>query len=117
MSRAVRRRAYSYGRLAEAACVWSLRLRGYRILARRFRTHVGEIDIVARRGRMVAIVEVKARHGETPPAVSPRQRRRIVRAAEAFLAHRPQPGAGLRFDLMTVARWRPPRHLEDAWRP
>ena len=56
-----RRRAYRFGRFAESLCVWSLRLRGYRVLARRFAVAVGEIDIVAQRGATLAVIEVKAR--------------------------------------------------------
>ncbi len=61
MSQAPRRRAYRFGQFAETLCVWSLRLRGYSVLARRFDARVGELDIVARRGGVLAIVEVKAR--------------------------------------------------------
>lgn len=114
-----RRRAWRYGRLAEALCAWSLRLRGYRILARGFRVPVGEIDIVARRGRILAMVEVKARDdlATAVEAVDRRQRRRILRAAGAFLAMRPACAAlEVRFDLMVVRPWRPPLHLTDAWR-
>ncbi len=61
-----RRRAYRFGRLAESLCVWSLRLRGYRVLARRFAVAVGEIDIVAHRGTILAVIEVKARQRDDP---------------------------------------------------
>ena len=114
-----KRRAWAFGRLAEEFCSWHLRLRGYRILARRFRAPVGEIDIVARRGRTLAIVEVKARERRdaAAEALSIRQRRRIVRAAEAFLRQRPGcAGLEVRFDLMMVAPWRLPVHMRDAWR-
>ena len=114
-----RRRAWAFGRWAEEICSWHLRLRGYRILARRFRTPVGEIDIVARRGRTLAVVEVKAREQRdaAAEAVSARQRRRIVRAAEAFLQQRPGCASlDARFDVMLVAPWRLPVHMKDAWR-
>jgi len=120
MSGAARRRAYRFGRRAEALCLWSLRLRGYRILARRFDARVGEIDIVARRDGLVAFIEVKARADAADPAalVTPRQWRRIARAAGAFLArHDPEGRLSARFDMMLVRRWRVPRHLRDAWRP
>ena len=61
MSRQRRRRAYGLGRRAEWMAAWWLRLKGYRILARDFRVAVGEIDLIARRGRTLALVEVKAR--------------------------------------------------------
>ena len=111
-------RAWRFGRLAETACAWVLRLKGYRIVARGFRVPVGEIDIIARRGRTLAFVEVKARADDGAPEVlTPRQRRRITRAAEAFLKARPgYRGLDLRFDLMVVGRRSPPRHVANAWR-
>jgi len=116
---AERRRREASGRLAESACVWHLRLRGWRVLARRVRSPVGEIDIVAARRGLVAFIEVKARGDFTSAAhaVTPHQRRRIGRAAQAFLQKRPElAGCDMRFDVMLVAPWRPPRHLIDAWR-
>jgi putative endonuclease len=113
-----RRRAVRFGRRAEDLCVAWLRLKGYRILARDLRFHVGEIDIVARRGRALAFVEVKSRvDAATADALGAHQRRRIVRAAEAFLQRRPELAQlDLRFDLMLIAPWRRPRHLVAAWR-
>ena len=76
------------GRLAESAAAWLLRLKGYRILARRYATPVGEIDLVARKGELVLFVEVKRRtHAATAlEALLPRQQRRIARAAALFPA-------------------------------
>lgn len=114
-----RRRAWRYGRLAEAVGVWFLRIKGYRILVRGFRSPVGQIDIVARRGRTLAVVEVKARTdpGRAAEAIGPRQRRRIVRATEAFLMVRPAAAElNIRFDVILVSPWRLPVHLVDAWR-
>ena len=111
--------AWRRGRRAEALCVWLLRLRGWRILARDYRVPVGEIDIIARRGSVIAAVEVKARTaaGAAAEAVTPRQRRRVARAFEHFLARRPPPpGCVLRFDVMLVAPSRLPRQIVDAWR-
>jgi len=96
-----------------------LRLRGWRILASGWRCPSGEIDIVARRGRVLAIVEVKARPdlAGAAGAITPRQRRRLARAAESFLAARPDlAGLDIRFDVMTVEKGRLPRHLPSAWR-
>lgn len=110
---------YARGRYAEGLCVCQLRLCGWRILARRFRSPVGEIDIVARRGRMLAFIEVKARAdtGAAAESLGARQRQRIWRAAEHFLKLRPEhAGAELRFDVMLVAPWRLPVRLADAWR-
>jgi putative endonuclease len=111
--------AGEYGRFAEARCALGLRLKGYRILARRHRSRVGEIDIIARRGRTVVFVEVKARQSlETAlESLSARQRLRIRNAAELYLATRPHLNdLDARFDVMLVAGWRWPRHLKDAWR-
>lgn len=119
MSRADRHRAYRRGRWAEAACTASLLLRGYRILGRRLRSPVGEIDIVARRGPVLAIIEVKARPdaGTAAEAVTPRQRERLVRAAGWVVAARPDLAAlDIRFDVMLVTPWRWPHHMVDAWR-
>jgi len=114
-----RQRAQRRGHLAEWVCLWHLRLRGWRILARGWRCPAGEIDILARRGKVLAVIEVKSR-GEIASAalaLAPRQRRRITRAAEAFLSGRPElAGLDLRFDLMLVAPLRLPRHWRAAWR-
>lgn len=118
-----RQAAQRRGRRAETLCIWALRLKGYGVLARRHvtgrGTGAGEIDIVARRAGVVAFIEVKARPSlaQAAEAVSPQQRRRLARAAAAFLAHRPDLAACTpRFDAMLVAPWRWPLHLIDAWR-
>ena len=114
-----RQRAQRRGRVAEWLCLWHLRLRGWHILARDWRCPAGEIDILARRGRVLAVIEVKSR-GElatAATALAPRQRRRIARAAEAFLLQRSDLARlDLRFDLMLVAPRRLPRHWRGAWR-
>ena len=69
-SRRRRRRTWRLGKTAEARAVWMLRLKGYRIVARRYRTAVGEIDIVARRGSLLAMIEVKARDRDIPVSMS-----------------------------------------------
>jgi putative endonuclease len=115
-----RRQAYRAGRVAETLCVWLLRLKGYRVLARDWRVPVGEIDILARRGSVLAAVEVKRRGNlvDAAEAVGPRQQRRILRALEAFVARNPALGhLTLRFDVMLVAPRAAPRHIMDAWRP
>lgn len=118
-----RTEARTRGRLAEEAAVWLLRLKGFRILARGFAvgrgSGAGEVDIIARRGRLLAFVEVKARATPVQAAEALRasQRRRIERAAEAFLARRPDlAGSAIRFDAVLVVPGRLPRHVADAWR-
>jgi putative endonuclease len=120
MNAAGKRQAFRRGHLAEMLCLWYLRLKGYRILARRFRVKVGEIDLIAQRGRVLAAIEVKARASITTAgeAISAHQRRRITRALEHFLAQRPElAGLTLRFDVMLVTPRRLPQHLANAWYP
>lgn len=115
-----RRRAWAFGLAAETAAAMFLRLKGYRIVERRHRNPRGEIDLIARRGKTLVFAEVKARAEEETAvaAVTPRQRRRIERAAAGFLARRNvPPDAAVRFDLIAVSPWRLPRHIPDAWRP
>ena len=100
-------------------------LKGYRILARRARTPAGEIDLIAKRGRTVAFVEVKARKTKIAAleAVTPRAQGRIIRAAELWMArHSEFADNDWRFDIVAVlpGRFLPfgwPEHFPDAWRP
>ena len=117
---AARRRAWRAGRWAESLASLRLRVTGYRILARNWRSPVGEIDIIARRGDFLVIIEVKNRLAQEAAlyAVSPRQQLRLARAALAFQAHRADcRGLSLRFDVMTVGPGFWPTHLKEAWRP
>ena len=114
-----RQRSYRRGRMAEWRAVWWLRLKGYRIVDRNFKVPVGEIDLVARRGAVLAFVEVKARTslGAAGMAITPRQQSRIIRAAGVFLQQNP----GLshlapRFDALLLCPGHWPRHETDAWR-
>jgi putative endonuclease len=119
MSLVARRIAWSRGRSAETLCVWVLRLKGWRILARDLKLPVGEIDIVARRGKIVAAIEVKARGAldTAVHSVTTRQRRRITRALAGFLARRPDLARlSPRFDVMLLVPGRLPRHIAGAWR-
>lgn len=109
-----------FGRRAERwAALW-LRLKGYRILARRVRNRYGEIDLVCRQGGCVVFVEVK---GRTSPAAAleslgAQQQRRIAAAAQFFLRDRPALAKlDRRFDLVTITPKGLPRHLTDVWRP
>jgi putative endonuclease len=109
VSRQGRERA---GRFAETVAAWLLRLR-------RYATPLGEIDLVARRGDLLIFVEVKQRPraAEALASLLPRQQARIARAAAAYLQRRPGLACcAVRFDLVAVAPWRLPRHVQDIWR-
>ena len=110
--------AFKTGLSAETRAAAYLMAKGYRILAKRFRTPYGEIDIVARRRNLVAFVEVKARAtlDEAAFAVTPRQQGRIINAAQAWLvAHPEHANFELRFDAMLIAPRHLPRHLLAAF--
>ena len=114
-----RQEAEAGGRRAEALAVLWLRLKGYQILDRRLKTPVGELDLIARRGKVICFVEVKARNTRDAAldALGTRQRRRIERAAAWWCANRQHdPTISLRFDLIAVAPGRRPVHVMDAWR-
>lgn len=111
-----RQRAYRLGHRGEWLAAMALRLKGYRILARRYRTKLGEIDLIARRGDVVAIVEVKARPTveAAMDAVSYHAQIRIERAADLWLARQPDHARlSLRFDLVAVLPRRWPVHVEN----
>jgi putative endonuclease len=114
-----RRRAHVFGLRAEwIAAAWLL-AKGYRVLARRFLVKGGEIDLVVQRGDAIAFVEVKAREeiDDALDAIREVKRRRISRAARAWLARNPwAAGATLRGDAVFVAPGRLPRHAVEAYR-
>jgi putative endonuclease len=110
--------AFHTGVSAEARAAAFLMAKGYRILAKRFRTPYGEIDLVARRRSLLVFVEVKARAtiDDAAYAVTARQQRRIIDAAQAWLmAHPEHAEFELRFDAMLIAPRRLPRHLLAAF--
>ena len=115
---AKRQIAFRAGISAESRAAALLVAKGYRILARRWKSPVGEIDIVARRRHLLVFVEVKARHSldEAAEAVTDRQRARIVAAAEAWIATYPDPSIhDMRFDAMLIAPGKMPRHIQGAF--
>ena len=110
--------AFRLGLSAESRAAAFLIAKGFRILARRWRSPAGEIDIVARRKALLIFVEVKARAtlDGAAESVTDRQKRRIVGAAEAWLAARPDDSVrDMRFDAMLVAPGRMPRHIPGAF--
>jgi putative endonuclease len=110
--------AFALGLSAESRAAAYLIAKGYRIVARRWRSPVGEIDIVARRRGVLIFVEVKARErlDDAAEAVIESQQRRIIAAAEAWLATYPDHGnRDIRFDVVLVAPRSIPRHIMAAF--
>ena len=110
--------AFRTGLSAESRAAALLLAKGYRILARRFRTPVGEIDIVCGRRNTLVFVEVKARHtlDDAAEAVTGRNRQRIVAAAEYWLSQKPDDVMReMRFDVVLVAPGKMPRHIPAAF--
>lgn len=113
-----RRKSEDAGRAAEIAALWFLRLKGWRLLAHRYKSPVGEVDLVMRRGDVTAFIEVKAR-GSLDGAVhsvSPRQARRISAAARHFqMQNAGSARQSWRFDIVAVSPYHWPRHIENAF--
>ena len=106
------------GRRAERIAAWWLRFHGYRILATRFRSGAGEIDLIARRGAMLAFVEVKRRNDADDAllAVGVTARKRIARAADLWIARNPRYNdTDRRFDVIAVVPGRLPRHFRSVF--
>ena len=112
-----RQAAEKRGRGAETLACWYLRLKGWRILARRARVPGGEVDIIARRRRTLAFVEVKARASEEAAAFSLDEwrLRRVAAAAERLSPRYMRANDDVRIDAIFVVPGRWPRHLADVW--
>jgi len=111
-----RQRHYRRGHRGERLAALALMLKGYRILARRYRTRLGEIDLIARRGNTIAIVEVKVRPTlvAAMEAISFQSEKRIEAAADLWLSHqRDHAKLSLRFDMVAVLPRRWPVHVEN----
>ena len=111
-----RQRHYRRGHRGERLAALALMLKGYRILARRYRTRLGEIDLIARRGNTIAIVEVKVRPTlvGAMEAISFQSEKRIEAAADLWLSHqRDHAKLSLRFDMVAVLPRRWPVHVEN----
>lgn len=111
-----RLQAYRRGHRAEYFAALALVAKGYRIIARRYRTKCGEIDLIARRGDVVAIVEVKARPtlAEAMEAIGHTAARRIEAATDHWLAQQADYARlCIRFDMVAVLPWRWPIHVEN----
>lgn len=114
-----RQQAETQGRQGEARAAAWLRLKGWSILDQRVKTPVGEIDLVARRGNLVAFVEVKwrKRANDLATAIDAYRLRRVAAAAEAVAHKYAQNGEDLRIDVILLAPRAFPRHITNAWQP
>jgi putative endonuclease len=112
-----RQAAEKRGRRAETLACWYLRVHGWRILARRARVPGGEVDIVARRGRTLAFIEVKARASDDAAAfaLDDWRLRRVVVAAERLAPRYMRDGDDVRVDAMFIVPRHWPRHLANVW--
>ena len=112
-----RRAAEAAGRRGERIAGWWLRLKGWSILDRRVRTPAGEVDIVARRGKLIAFVEVKSRATgpELDFAIDQRRLARVAAAAEVLMPRYAGPDDDIRVDVILLAPGQMPRHIENAW--
>lgn len=112
-----RRIAEAAGRRGERLAGWWLRLKGWRILDRRVRTPAGEVDLIARRGNLIAFVEVKMRatSAELDFAIDERRLSRVAAAAEFLMPRYAGPGDDIRVDVILLAPGTRPRHIENAW--
>ena len=122
MGKADRQQAERTGRLAELAALVYLVLTGHRLLARRFQSSGGEIDLIVRRSKTIVFCKVKFRHQMDHDGLpSPRQRQRICRAAQDFIKrHHISPEFDFRIDLIRISPFSaggglPLNHLRDAW--
>jgi putative endonuclease len=118
MAEATRVKANRLGHRGEALAAFSLRLKGWRIVARRYRSPLGEIDLIARRGNLIAIVEVKARSSfrGAMDSVTPSAQKRIMGSADLWLSRQKDAAKlSIRFDIIAVLPWRWPIHIERAF--
>jgi putative endonuclease len=116
--RAKRLRAYRRGHRGEWLAALTVMLKGFRIVARRYRTKLGEIDLIARRGDLVLIIEVKVRATliEAMDAIARQSERRIEAAADLWLSRQPDYGRlSVRFDMVAVLPRRWPVHVENVF--
>ena len=118
MNRATRQSAERAGRISEYVAAIYLALKGYRLLAMRYRTRTGEIDLIGKRGGIIIFAEVKKRRSiaNAADAVTFKSRRRIERAADLFMArHQEFAPCAMRYDIVAIANWRI-AHIRQAWR-
>lgn len=107
------------GREGEAQAAQWLATQGWRILAERVKTPLGEIDLIARKGTLTAFVEVKwrKRAGDLATAIDERRLARVAAAVECVAYEYAEPGDDLRIDVILLAPGNRPRHITNAWMP
>lgn len=112
-----RRDAETAGRKGETIAAWYLRIKGWRILDTRVRTPAGEVDLVAKRGKLIAFVEVKTRAtaGELDFAIDEWRLSRVAAAAEILAPRYATAGEDIRIDVILISPSARPRHIENAW--
>jgi putative endonuclease len=109
--------AEKLGRRGETIAAWFLRLKGWRVVAMRVKTPRGEVDLIARRGKTIAFVEVKARANvrDLATAIDAYRLRRVAAAAEILLPKYGKECENMQIDVIMVAPWRWPNHLPNVW--
>jgi putative endonuclease len=124
MNQITKIKSYKFGILAEFAAIIFFRLKGYKILAQRYKTYVGEIDIIAVKGKCLVAVEVKARKNIAiqngfliDEVVGKNQRQRIKRAITSFVKanYKKYYNHNIRFDLIVISPFKFPRHFVGFW--
>jgi putative endonuclease len=112
-----RQRAEERGRRGETVAAWWLRFQGWRILGERVRTARGEVDLIARRGKTLAFIEVKTRRNDADlsTAIDGPRLRRVAAAADMLFPRYAKGAENVRIDVILVAPWRLPHHLINVW--
>jgi putative endonuclease len=112
-----RQAAEARGHAGERRAAWWLRLHGWRIIGTRVKVHAGEIDLIARRGRVTAFVEVKTRStaAALDQSIDAYRLRRVAKAAEALASRYVRPGDDMRIDVILIAPHAWPRHMTNVW--
>jgi putative endonuclease len=112
-----RKRAEMRGRRGETVAAWWLRLQGWQIVGERVRTARGEVDLIAKRGKTLAFIEVKARrtNADLALAIDQPRLRRVAAAADILFPRYAKGAENVRIDVILVAPWRLPHHLVNVW--